>query len=127
MTVKEIRRAVFKRQNRECLWCSKVLTWAQAHLHEIVLRGKGGKISLENSIILCYDCHFNNLGAHGNRRPKFLKKDLTSPAGFDTVDAMEEHNQAEPTARCAKCGDPIEEGQFCEPCGSGAKKLDVYA
>ena len=76
MTVGEIRHAVYVRQAGHCLWCDKFVTEAQAHMHEKVHRGHGGKISLENSIILCADCHIGPKGAHGNRLPKFSKKVL---------------------------------------------------
>ena len=66
-----IRLAIFERQNHLCLWCGKLLTWEQAHMHELLSRGKGGKISLDNSIILCYDDHINR--AHGNRKPQWRK------------------------------------------------------
>jgi 5-methylcytosine-specific restriction endonuclease McrA len=71
MTVSEIRRLVYDRQDGYCLWCGKFVTWRQAHLHEKVTRGEGGKISLDNSIILCSNCHIGPKGAHGNRRPQF--------------------------------------------------------
>lgn len=64
-----IREEIFARQGGLCLWCAKRISWLQAHMHEKVFRGKGGKISLDNSIILCSDCHRNV--AHGNRKPKF--------------------------------------------------------
>lgn len=76
MKTGEIRRAIYNQQDGHCLWCDKFVTWGQAHLHEKVARGKGGQISLENSIILCADCHIGPKGAHGNRRPKFSKKVL---------------------------------------------------
>lgn len=41
-------------------------------MHELVSKGKGGEVSLENSIGLCADCHLNT--AHGNRRPRFGEK-----------------------------------------------------
>lgn len=71
METGEIRRIIYDRQHGECLWCSKFVTWQQAHMHEVVQRGKGGKISLDNSIILCSTCHIGPRGAHGNRRPQF--------------------------------------------------------
>ena len=71
LSVKEIRRVIFERQGRHCLWCDKELTWNQLHMHEKIPRGKGGKISLDNSIGLCYDCHLNN--AHGDRKSQFKK------------------------------------------------------
>jgi 5-methylcytosine-specific restriction endonuclease McrA len=69
MTTVKIRQAVYDRQSGMCLWCDKNLTWDQFHMHEVVSRGKGGKISLDNSVGLCYDCHLNR--AHGNRKPQF--------------------------------------------------------
>jgi 5-methylcytosine-specific restriction endonuclease McrA len=66
---KAIRLAIFKRQGGLCLDCGAQLTWEMAHMHEIVPRSKGGAISLNNSIILCYDCHLN--GRHGDRRLRF--------------------------------------------------------
>ena len=76
MSTAEIRRAVYDRQHGECLWCSKFVTFQQAHLHEKLHRGHGGKISLDNSIILCSNCHIGPKGDHGNRLPKFSKKML---------------------------------------------------
>jgi hypothetical protein len=43
-------------------------------MHEVLPRGKGGRISLQNSIGLCADCHILNprqKGAHGGRQPQF--------------------------------------------------------
>ena len=74
MSTAEIRRAVYDRQHGECLWCSKFVTFQQAHMHEVVPRGRQGKISLDNSIILCAECHLDF--AHGNRKPQFSKKVL---------------------------------------------------
>lgn len=71
MTPAEIRHTIYMRQEGRCLWCDKFLTEAQAHLHEIVPRSQGGKISLDNSIILCYDDHIN--GAHGHRNLQFRR------------------------------------------------------
>lgn len=71
-----IRLAIWTRQGGECLWCGKNLTLDQMHCHEKIHRGKGGVMSLENSIGLCFDCHIN--GAHGDRqvRPSGMKKVL---------------------------------------------------
>jgi 5-methylcytosine-specific restriction endonuclease McrA len=69
VTTGEIRHAIYVRQKGHCLWCSKFVTEKQAHMHEKLSRGRGGKISLDNSIILCVDCHLNV--AHGSRKPQF--------------------------------------------------------
>jgi hypothetical protein len=34
-------------------WCQRV----GAEMHEIVARGAGGRVSLDNSILLCHACH----------------------------------------------------------------------
>lgn len=71
MTVGWIRRVVYDRQFGRCLDCDTFVRWENAHLHEIVPRSKGGKISLENSVILCADCHLNAPQNHGDRKPQF--------------------------------------------------------
>jgi hypothetical protein len=69
--IREIRRQIYDRQEGRCLYCPKLITWAGGHMHEKVPRGKGGEISLENSVMLCADCHLNQ--EHGNRKPRFGK------------------------------------------------------
>ena len=66
-----IRRRLFLAQGGRCLQCNKIVTEEQAHMHERVHRGQGGNISLDNSEILCSNCHIGPDGAHGNRRPQF--------------------------------------------------------
>lgn len=77
-----IRTAIFNRQDGKCLWCDAELTLKMAHMHEKIHRGRGGVISLANSIILCADCHLNS--AHKDRKPRFgesrnAKKELDKP------------------------------------------------
>ena len=76
MTTAEIRHAIYVRQRGHCIRCDAFVTEQQAHMHEKVHREKGGKISLDNSEILCSNCHIGPRGEHGNRRPQFLKKVL---------------------------------------------------
>ena len=77
MTVGEIRHAIYLRQDGHCIACPTVFTEKQMHMHEKVFRGKGGKISLENSEGLCYSCHIDNKSfGHGKRKPQFSKKVL---------------------------------------------------
>lgn len=72
MTTAEIRHEIFLRQKGACISCGLLLTEEQAHMHEKVFRGKGGKISLDNSEILCQDCHINReTFGHGKRKPQF--------------------------------------------------------
>lgn len=71
MTIKQIRHIIWLRQAGRCLDCDKFVTEKQAHMHELVFRSKGGKISLTNSVILCSMCHLNAPQNHGNRRPQF--------------------------------------------------------
>lgn len=65
--VGKIRERIWKRQEGVCAMCPEILIRKSAHLHERVFRSKGGAISLDNSEILCYNCHIN--GIHGNRKP----------------------------------------------------------
>jgi 5-methylcytosine-specific restriction endonuclease McrA len=69
--VKAIRRAVFERAEYMCEYCGALLTWNTGHMHEKIHRGRGGKISLENSVALCAKCHIGPHGEHGARRPRF--------------------------------------------------------
>src|SRR5579864_2569560 len=48
LTTAEIRHFLWLYQDGYCRDCHKFVTEKQAHLHEVVPRGKGGKISLEN-------------------------------------------------------------------------------
>lgn len=73
LTMAEIRRIVYDRQHGHCRMCPKILTFEQAHLNEIVPRGIGGKISLDNCEILCVDCHLGIM--HGSRNPQFRSQD----------------------------------------------------
>jgi 5-methylcytosine-specific restriction endonuclease McrA len=75
MTVGEIRHLIYLRQDGHCISCGENLTEDQFHMHEKIFRGHGGKISLDNSEGLCYDCHLNRKTfGHGKRKPQFLKK-----------------------------------------------------
>jgi 5-methylcytosine-specific restriction endonuclease McrA len=73
MTTGEIRHILYVRQGGRCKVCDKYVTEKQAHMNEKVPRGKGGKISLDNSEIICYFCHMevNSKWSHGDRKPKF--------------------------------------------------------
>jgi 5-methylcytosine-specific restriction endonuclease McrA len=72
-----IRSAIWKRCGGRCEWCGTPVTeagplWKRGHMHEQVAKGNGGEVSLDNSVMICYDCHFGDNG-HGNRRPQFTK------------------------------------------------------
>jgi 5-methylcytosine-specific restriction endonuclease McrA len=71
--VGEIRHQLFWRSNGYCELCSDVITESSAHMHEQKHRGKGGEISLANSVFICPTCHKH---AHGDRNPRFTKKSL---------------------------------------------------
>jgi len=71
--VGEIRHQLFVRSNGYCELCSDFITESAAHMHEQKHRGKGGEISLANSVFICPTCHKH---AHGDRNPRFTKKSL---------------------------------------------------
>lgn len=75
LSVAETRKFIWMYQRGHCISCDNFVTEEQAHMHEILPRGKGGKISLDNSEILCYDCHLNReTFGHGKRTPQFGRK-----------------------------------------------------
>jgi len=75
--VKQIRLAVFKRDNWTCTHCGATVTWngpTKGELHERVWRGRGGNISLDNSTTLCYHCHqLDPVAGHGKRQIHWQK------------------------------------------------------
>lgn len=66
--IRDIRQQVYKRANSCCEKCGERLTWRQMHMDERVSRGEGGEVSVDNSWVLCYDCHLGPDGEHGDRR-----------------------------------------------------------
>jgi hypothetical protein len=68
--VGSIRHQIFVRSKGYCELCSVIIT-EKSHMHEQQHRGKGGEISLDNSVFICYSCHRN---AHKDRRVRFGEK-----------------------------------------------------
>lgn len=66
-----VRRRVFERSGGLCENCARPVTWESGHMHERKPRGKGGEISVKNSVFICAKCHLGPQGEHGNRRPRF--------------------------------------------------------
>lgn len=54
---KPIRKKLFARADGCCENCGKPEDMFGLHPHEIVFRSAGGKLTMENSIILCNGCH----------------------------------------------------------------------
>ena len=73
--VKEIRHALFVRSKGYCELCGDLVLEDSGHMHEQKHRGKGGEISLANSVFICAKTHRRE---HADRNPRFMKKDLTS-------------------------------------------------
>lgn len=71
VAVSQIRCKVFLRAKGRCELCSGVITEASMHLHEMKHRGRGGEISVDNSVASCPRCHGYQ---HRDRNPKFSKK-----------------------------------------------------
>ena len=70
VAVSEIRHQIFLRSKGNCELCSATVTEQSGHMHEMHHRGKGGEISLENSMMICVKCHKN---AHKDRNPKWSR------------------------------------------------------
>lgn len=54
---KEIRKQLNERSQGRCEECGEPDFWPGLHPHERVFRSHGGKMTLENSIVLCTRCH----------------------------------------------------------------------
>ena len=55
--VSDIRYQLWMRSEGLCENCCAMVTKDSGHMHERKWRGKGGDISLENSIFICPTCH----------------------------------------------------------------------
>ena len=70
-----IRRQVFLRENFTCAHCGAHVTWLTGHMHERVWKGRGGEVSVDNCVCLCYSCHIADpVAGHGKRKPQFIGK-----------------------------------------------------
>jgi len=69
--VKSIRDDIWFRQNGECIRCGGEITKNSMHMHERVHRGRGGRVSLDNSVGLCYACHLGKRGVHQEKQLRF--------------------------------------------------------
>ena len=67
----DIRHALFLRSQGFCELCASVVTEKSGHMHERDPRGKGGEISLENSVFICARTHQLE---HKDRAPRWSKK-----------------------------------------------------
>lgn len=68
-----IRLQVVARAIREkrvlCEFCGEVITSITGEMHEVVPKGKGGEVSLDNSRLICNTCHTGAADSeHGDRR-----------------------------------------------------------
>lgn len=73
--VRDIRYQLWLRCKGECELCASPVTEQNGHMHEQKHRGKGGEISLANSVFICPTCHGR---AHKDRNTRFSKKHLTT-------------------------------------------------
>ncbi len=75
--VAQVRDFIYERCEGHCEKCGKTITDKTMHMHEKLHRGQfdangwSGEISRDNSVGICYDCHFGQGGAHHNRRVRF--------------------------------------------------------
>src|SRR5258708_3199639 len=69
--VAAIRHQIFLRSKGACELCGSLVTEKSGHLHEQKTRGKGGEISLANSVFICARTHQLE---HKDRAPQWSKK-----------------------------------------------------
>jgi 5-methylcytosine-specific restriction endonuclease McrA len=79
--VGEIRHQIFMRSCGNCELCGTMVTEKGGHMHEQKHRGKGGEISLENSVFICPTCHRR---AHADRNTRFSSSKPPESRGFVT-------------------------------------------
>lgn len=54
---RKIRQQLATRANGRCEICGKLPDFTGLHPHEKLSRARGGKMSLENSVMVCMSCH----------------------------------------------------------------------
>lgn len=69
--VKAIRKQIFYRSKGFCELCSSIVLEQSGHMHEMKHRGRGGEISLSNSVFICPKCHQRQ---HRDRNPRFTRR-----------------------------------------------------
>lgn len=73
--IASIRLRVFVRDSFMCVHCGEDVTWDgpnKGEMHERIWRGRGGEISVENSVTLCQECHrYDEVAGHGKRQVQF--------------------------------------------------------
>ena len=79
--VKSVRKQVFYRSKGFCELCGDIVLESSGHMHEQKHRGKGGEISLENSVFICPTCHRR---AHADRNTRFSSSKPPESRGFVT-------------------------------------------
>lgn len=82
VAVSMIRHMLWIRCKGECEICAAPVTELSGHMHEQKHRGKGGEISLANSVFICPTCHQRD---HGDRQPRWknsMEKRLDIQKGF---------------------------------------------
>ena len=67
-----IRVQVFERAKRGilvlCHFCGGIISPGTGHMHEVVPKGNGGEVSLDNCVAICSRCHIGPDGEHGDRK-----------------------------------------------------------
>jgi len=62
-----IRQKLWERCGGRCEKCGRLPDWRGIHPHEKLFRSQGGKLSMENSIMLCSVCHDAEHGLSNKR------------------------------------------------------------
>ena len=83
--VGEIRHQLFLRSEGFCELCGDIVLESSGHMHEVKHRGKGGEISLDNSVFVCAKTHAFE---HRDRSPRFTKKGLTKGDVSDKIGSI---------------------------------------
>lgn len=76
------RKAVFKRDNFSCQYCSKQLKSGQATVDHIIPRSAGGLSSFNNCVTACYNCNNKKGGRTPEQAHMTLLNKPSVPSGY---------------------------------------------
>jgi 5-methylcytosine-specific restriction endonuclease McrA len=77
--MKAMKNYLFDKYGLRCEVCGKEFSTAELTAHHIIMKCKGGKITEDNILIACYNCHFgriNHIEYDSDEYWELMKKSL---------------------------------------------------
>ena len=85
------RNAVFKRDNYECQYCEKSLSFSQITIDHIIPKSHGGSNTFENCVAACHDCNEKKGSRLLQETEMKLIKNPETPNGYLVVTPHKEN------------------------------------